>query len=76
MHGNVWEWVQDYYNSNYEGAPTDGSAASSPYDDWDWRVLRGGAWNNDPRNLRSADRSGYTTENRFNYLGFRVARSF
>ena len=26
MHGNVWEWVEDCYHGNYEGAPTDGSA--------------------------------------------------
>ena len=26
MHGNVWEWVEDCYQSNYNGAPTDGSA--------------------------------------------------
>ena len=26
MHGNVWEWVEDCNNNNYDGAPTDGSA--------------------------------------------------
>ncbi|MBU6187617.1 MAG: SUMF1/EgtB/PvdO family nonheme iron enzyme, partial [Cyanobacteria bacterium REEB444] len=26
IHGNVWEWVEDYWHDNYEGAPTDGSA--------------------------------------------------
>ena len=26
MHGNVWEWVRDCANENYEGAPSDGSA--------------------------------------------------
>ncbi|MFM6071877.1 MAG: formylglycine-generating enzyme family protein, partial [Dolichospermum sp.] len=26
MHGNVWEWCQDDWHNNYEGAPTDGSA--------------------------------------------------
>ncbi|MFZ4699460.1 MAG: SUMF1/EgtB/PvdO family nonheme iron enzyme [Candidatus Methylumidiphilus sp.] len=25
MHGNVWEWVQDAWHDNYQGAPTDGS---------------------------------------------------
>ena len=26
MHGNVWEWVEDDWHGNYDGAPTDGSA--------------------------------------------------
>ncbi len=29
MHGNVWEWVQDCWNSRYQGAPADGSAWES-----------------------------------------------
>ena len=39
------------------------------------RVLRGGSWNNKPRNLRSANRNRNTTENRNNNNGFRVART-
>jgi hypothetical protein len=37
------------------------------------RVVRGGSWNNNPRNLRSAQRNRNTTENRNNNLGFRLA---
>ncbi len=36
------------------------------------RVVRGGSWNNNPQNLRSANRNGNTTDNRNNNLGFRV----
>src|SRR5205085_7636152 len=47
MHGNVWEWVQDYWHDNYGGlvnsAPTDGSAWLSGGDPTK-RVLRGGSW--------------------------------
>ena len=39
------------------------------------RVLRGGSWNNKPRNLRSANRNRNTTDNRNNNNGFRVART-
>ncbi|MFZ0258169.1 MAG: SUMF1/EgtB/PvdO family nonheme iron enzyme, partial [Gammaproteobacteria bacterium] len=40
--GNVWEWVQDCWHDNYEGAPTDGSAWET--DDCRFRVFRGGSW--------------------------------
>ena len=36
------------------------------------RVVRGGSWNNNPQNLRSANRNRNTTDNRNNNLGFRV----
>jgi len=39
------------------------------------RVNRGGSWNNDARNCRSANRNNDTPENRNNNLGFRVASS-
>ena len=75
MHGNVWEWVQDCWNDNYRGAPDDGSAWESG--NCSWRVLRGGSWDDSgPRDLRSADRGRYTSENRYFDCGFRIARSF
>src|ERR1700680_3691356 len=39
------------------------------------RVVRGGSWNNNPQNLRSAKRNRNTTDNRNNNLGFRVGRT-
>ena len=39
------------------------------------RVVRGGSWNDQPENARSAYRNRNTTDNRNNNLGFRVARS-
>ena len=73
VHGNVWEWVEDCWNESYRGAPTDGSAweSGSCYR----RVLRGGSWLSLPRYLRSAYRSWDSTGLRFNYLGFRIART-
>jgi formylglycine-generating enzyme required for sulfatase activity len=73
INGNVWEWVQDKGHDNYKGAPNNGTA-------WEFgngalRVLRGGSWNNTPRNLRSASRRRFTPDGRDNNFGFRLARS-
>ena len=73
MHGNVWEWVEDCGNHSYAGAPSDGGAWLSG--DCAWRVLRGGSWLNEPRNLRAANWSWYSTGNRGSSFGFRVART-
>ena len=74
MHGNVWEWCQDHWHNGYEGAPTNGSAWLTD-DDEAYRVLRGGAWNNDPWFCRSAFRLDSTRENHGCHTGFRVSCS-
>ena len=74
MHGNVWEWCQDHLHSNYEGAPTDGSAWIEG-GDADRRILRGGSWDFNPRNCRSAYRSLNGPGYDFNAFGFRVVCS-
>jgi len=74
VHGNVWEWCQDYWHENYEGAPTDGSAWVTGGNE-DGRVFRGGSWDFNPRYCRSAYRFYYTPDTRYNYIGFRVSCS-
>jgi formylglycine-generating enzyme required for sulfatase activity len=71
MHGNVWEWCQDDYHSNYHNAPSDGTAWISK--NVQSKVLRGGSWVCRPRICRSAYR--YRTYHSFgnNITGFRVA---
>ena len=71
--GNVWEWTEDCWNGDYSGAPTNGSAWQSG--DCSQRVLRGGTWNATPGVLRSAFRGGIPSGNRYDYYGFRVART-
>ena len=71
MHGNVWEWVEDCWHDNYEGAPTDGSAWTSGGKS-DEAVVRGGSWVVDPRGLRSAFRSWFTPSDRNGDDGFRL----
>jgi formylglycine-generating enzyme required for sulfatase activity len=73
MHGNVWEWVEDCYNGDYNGAPANGSAWSTG--ECSVRVLRGGSWRAVPRDLRSASRNWVATGGRGADLGFRVART-
>ncbi len=73
VHGNVWEWSEDCYNANYNGAPSDGTAWMSG--DCGRRVLRGGAWIVNPQILRSAYRNNVNPSGRFNFIGFRLART-
>ena len=55
MHGNVWEWCQDHWHGNYDGAPTDGSAWIDASDnDNHSRILRGGSWFYNPGVCRAA----------------------
>ena len=75
MHGNVWEWVEDCWHEDYNGAPSDGHAWTIKCDDEDDRVLRGGSWYINPRILRSADRSYDDAGNRNSNFGFRIART-
>ena len=75
MHGNVYEWCQDHWHSNYEGAPTDGSAWLSNKEDSNRRLLRGGSWDYNPDYCRSAYRNYYNLVNGDYFIGFRVVCS-
>jgi formylglycine-generating enzyme required for sulfatase activity len=74
MHGNVYEWCQDHWHSNYEGAPEDGSAWLTENSDAP-RVWRGGSWFYDPGDCRSAYRDLDLPDNSDYDLGFRVSCS-
>jgi formylglycine-generating enzyme required for sulfatase activity len=71
MHGNVEEWLADWfgpYPSVSQSDPAGPTTGTS-------RVLRGGEFRNPPGDLRSARRSGGGLVNRVRYTGFRCARS-
>ena len=75
MHGNVWEWCQDYWHDDYRGAPTNGSAWLTDNRKDTRRIKRGGSWENYPRHCRSAFRSSNSSGYRSYTLGFRVVCS-
>jgi formylglycine-generating enzyme required for sulfatase activity len=73
MAGNVWEWVQDKYQSSYVGAPTDGRAFEGTGSD---RVMRGGSVSTEfAGGLRADYRISDAPGGRYGALGFRLARS-
>ncbi len=75
MLGNVWEWTEDCWHENYQGAPTDGSAwKEADGGDCDRRVVLGGSWYINPQYLRSAIRIRYLTDVADNFLGCRLHR--
>ena len=95
MQGNVMQWVQDCFSATYDGLPVDGSAYESVTtlnlsgdlavmngtSSCDYRILRGGDWNNPPDMIRPAARNfapppgGTLKYYKSTGTGFRVARS-
>ena len=73
MAGNIWEWTEDCYHDNYEGAPLDGSAWTGG--DCSLHSLRTGSWGLAPRFVRSAARVRTAAGDRDSYRGFRVGRT-
>ncbi|OYE02279.1 SUMF1/EgtB/PvdO family nonheme iron enzyme [Nostoc sp. 'Peltigera membranacea cyanobiont' 232] len=71
MHGNIWEWCQDVYHDNYQGAPKDGTAWVTGKDN-NIKLLRGGSWIGYAWHCRSALRLRVARADRNNDVGFRV----
>ncbi len=71
IHGNVREWVYDYYgeydvtNNNNPTGPNSGTL----------KVTRGGGWNDYAKHMRSAFRSPLDPNKKLNNTGFRIARN-
>ena len=71
MHGNVWEWVQDWYGPYPSIAQTDPTGPTTGSS----RVLRGGSWFGDAIIARSAYRGESAPSARLSYDGFRLVRN-
>ncbi len=71
LHGNLLEWVWDWYGDYSEGAPPNPIGP----EEGDFRVLRGGSFIDPAQNLRSAYRLRYRPGFRDRFIGFRCVRS-
>jgi len=68
--GNVYEWVCSEYQDKYSGEEQRCANSGSLW------ALRGGAWNNEPWSVRAASRNWSSHDNRYDYVGLRLARQF
>lgn len=67
MSGSVWEFCQDWYDSNYNNVKSNPAAVGTH------RVYRGGSWNYIPGGCRVSDRDYNTPVSRYSHTGFRIA---
>ena len=71
MHGNVWEWCEDWYGVYFEGPVKDPKGAETG----SRRCVRGGSFFDAESDARSSNRYAVTPSTRNGYIGLRLARS-
>jgi formylglycine-generating enzyme required for sulfatase activity len=70
--GNIWEWVEDCLNQSYAGAPADGRPWLTG--DCHSRIMRGGAWISQVRDVRFASRRHNRADRGYYSVDYRVVR--
>ena len=72
LHGNVWEWVSDWYGEDYYArSPTDDPQGPA---DGSVKVRRGGSWHTWPLYARCGFRNWNTVQTRYTLVGIRLVR--
>ena len=72
MSGNVWEWVSDWFGKDYyRKSPRNNPKGPNS---GEYRVLRGGSWLSEPKNVRAVYRNWLIPDERYDNFGFRVAQ--
>ena len=75
MAGNAWEWVNDWYQSDYYSTLGDITLNPQGPSSGDYRVIQGGAWNNNNYYVRSTYRYWNLPTKSSSYVSFRCART-
>lgn len=68
--GNVYEWVADWYGPYRPGNQINPAGPDSGLE----KIIRGGAWGDDPVHVRASIRSHLKADNWLDFIGFRCAR--